>query len=484
MAISKILYMKDCGRNFPGKHLKVAIEYISVPDKTQNGKFVAGLNCQPDAAYEQMKQTKIKFGKTDKRQGYHLIISFEEGEVDADTAFEIIGKIAKEYLGEEYEAVYAVHDNTEHIHGHICFNSVSFKTGKKYRYEKGDWARDIQPITNRLCEADGLSTIELSEDKAKSNDHYKEWNDFRDGKFVWGNMIKRDLDTCIMQAPTFDSFLELLADKGYEIKQGKYFAIRPPGMYRFKRCKSLGEDYTEERIRERVFSESLSDYRPLRKGEQPRIVTYKIKRLKRAKMSGLQKRYFAKLYRIGQLKKKPYSQAWRYKDDIRKMHKLQEQYLFLSRHDIRNIVDLAMTTESLTAKKAEVSKEKSRVFKARAKCNSLFQTLDEMQDLKECENSYQSGDNFFEEEHQQWTNLFNKLLKEGYKVDEVEVLKEHYRNEIALVRDKEKAAFKELNLAKSIMNEILHDSEERKKEEEIKKTQTQNSKKKQQQPIL
>ncbi len=463
--------------------MKVAIEYISVPDKTQNGKFVAGLNCQPDAAYEQMKQTKIKFGKTDKRQGYHLIISFEEGEVDADTAFEIIGKIAKEYLGEEYEAVYAVHDNTEHIHGHICFNSVSFKTGKKYRYEKGDWARDIQPITNRLCEAYGLSTIELSEDKAKSNDHYKEWNDFRDGKFVWGNMIKRDLDTCIMQAPTFDSFLELLADKGYEIKQGKYFAIRPLGMYRFKRCKSLGEDYTEERIRERVFSESLSDYRPLRKGEQPRIVTYKIKRFKRAKMSGLQKRYFAKLYRIGQFKKKPYSQAWKYKDDIRKMHKLQEQYLFLSRHDIRNIVDLAMTTESLTAKKAEVSKEKSRVFKARAKCNSLFQTLDEMQELKECENSYQSGDNFFEEEHQQWSNLFNKLLKEGYKVDEVEVLKEHYRNEIALVRDKEKAAFKELNLAKSIMNEILHDSEERKKEEEIKKTQTQNSKSKQQQPI-
>ncbi|MFA9376414.1 MAG: hypothetical protein ACERKZ_06635 [Lachnotalea sp.] len=137
----------------------------------------------------------------------------------------------------------------------------------------------------------------------------------------------------------------------------------------FKRCKSLGEDYTEERIRERVFSESLSDYRPLRKGEQPRIVTYKIKRFKRAKMSRLQKRYLTKLYRIGQLKKRPYSQAWKYKDDIWKMHKLQEQYLFLSRHDIRNIADLAMTTESLTAKKADVSKEKSLVFKDRAKCN-------------------------------------------------------------------------------------------------------------------
>lgn len=476
--------MKDCGRNFPGKHLKVAIAYISALEKTQNGKFIAGLNCQPDAAYEQMKQTKIKFGKTDKRQGYHLIISFKEGEVDADTAFEIIGKIATTYLGDAYEAVYAVHDNTEHIHGHICFNSVSFKTGKKYRYEKGDWARDIQPITNRLCEAYGLSTIELSEDKVKPEDHYQEWNDFRDGKFVWGDMIKRDLDACIMQAPTFDCFLELLTDKGYKIKQGKYLAIRVPGMYRFKRCKSLGEAYTKERIRERVLSESLATYKPSRKNEQPRIVTYKIKRFKRAKMSGLQKRYFAKLYRTGQLKKKPYSQVWKYKDDIRKMHKLQEQYLFLSRHDIRNIADLATITENLSEKKVEVSKEKSKVFKARAKCNALFQTLDEMQELKECENSYQAGDHFFEEEHLQWTKLFHQLLKEGYKVEEVEALKEHYRNEIERVREKENAAFKEFNLANSMMNEILHDSEERKKEGEIKKIEMQNSKNQQQQPIL
>jgi len=459
--------MKDCGNHFPGKHLKVAIDYIMAREKTQNGAFVAGLNCQPEAAYEQMKQTKEKFGKTDKRQGYHLIISFEEGKVDARTAFEVIGKIAKEYLGEAYEAVYAVHDNTDHIHGHILFNSVSFLTGKKYRYEKGDWARYIQPITNRLCEEYGLSTIDISEDRARPSGNDKEWSDLRDGRFVWADMIKRDLDACIMQAPTYESFLEMLADKGYEIKQGKHIAIKPPGMYRFKRCKSLGEDYTEERMRERVLAEDLSRYQPFKRNEQPKIVPCKVRRFRKAKLSGLQKRYFAKLYRAGQLKKKPYSQAWKFRADIRKMHKLQEQYLFLASHDISNVADLVMTTANLSEKKAAVSKEKSRVFKARAKCNSLFQTVNEMQDLKECEHSYQAGDHFFEEEHGQWIKLLGRLKKEGYSWEEVEALREHYRGEIVMVRNKEKAVFKEWNLAKSIMNEILPDTDNHRKEEAI-----------------
>ena len=94
--------------------------------------------------------------------------------LDADTAFEVIGKFAKEYLGKDYEALYAVHDNTNHIHGHIIFNSVSFRDGRKYRYKKGDWAREIQPVTNRLCEEYGLSTIEISEDRAKKSENYKD----------------------------------------------------------------------------------------------------------------------------------------------------------------------------------------------------------------------------------------------------------------------------------------------------------------------
>lgn len=209
MAISKIMHMKDSGTGFHGLHLKRSIEYIMVPEKTQNGRMIGAINCTSEKAFEQMRQTKVKFDKNSQRQGYHIVLSFKEDEVDADTVFEITQKFVKEYLGSRYEAVFAVHDNTDHLHSHIIYNSVSFVDGKKYHYSKGDWEKDIQPITNRLCKEYGLSVIEL--DGERANSEYKEWSVQRDGKFIWGDMIKRDLDACILQSATFDSFLTMLS---------------------------------------------------------------------------------------------------------------------------------------------------------------------------------------------------------------------------------------------------------------------------------
>lgn len=138
-----------------------------------------------------MRQTKEQFGKTDKRQGYHIILSFAEGEVDAATAFEITGKFAKEYLGSDYEALYTVHDNTDHIHAHIIFNSVSFRTGNKYHYKKGDWAEKIQPVTNRLCMEYGLSVIGIPENSRSSQEdrnNNREWDISKNGNLsgrIW-----------------------------------------------------------------------------------------------------------------------------------------------------------------------------------------------------------------------------------------------------------------------------------------------------------
>ena len=123
MAISKILNMKDCGGHFHGKHLKRSLDYVMNPEKTQDGRLVGAINCQVDSAFEQMKATKRKFGKVDKRQGYHIILSFREDEVNPDMAFEITRRFVEEYLGKSYEAVYVVHDNTAHVHSHIVFNS-------------------------------------------------------------------------------------------------------------------------------------------------------------------------------------------------------------------------------------------------------------------------------------------------------------------------------------------------------------------------
>ena len=459
MAISKILHMKDSGNSFHARHLKRALDYVMNPEKTQGGRLVGAINCQADMAFEQMMDTKKQFGKTDKRQGYHIILSFKEDEVEPDRAFEITQKFVAEYLGDAYEAVFVVHDNTDHVHSHIVFNSVSFVDGKKYRYEKGDWAKYIQPITNKLCQEYGLSIIDVEDgSKEKQHENYKDWSEYREGSFVWADMIKRDLDACILQANDFSGFLELLSEKGYEVKQGKYLAVRPQGMTRFRRCKTLGENYSQEAIVERIAKEDLSFYQSQNEEKQAAIVKCYVKRYHRAKMSGLQKRYYAKLYRIGKLKKKPYSQVWKYKDDIRKMHKLQEEYLFLVNHDIHSAEELVSIISSLTDKRKEVSAEKSRIYKARERSRELFDIADDMKELEPAEKSFLQGDEFFTDEHLQWETLKQKLLSQGYSLEEVEALRKHYKEEYSKACAKERAVFKELNIGKSIWKSLIPDS--------------------------
>ena len=455
MAISKILNMKDCGGHFHGKHLKRSLDYVMNPEKTQDGRLVGAINCQVDSAFEQMKATKRKFGKVDKRQGYHIILSFKEDEVNPDTAFEITRRFVEEYLGKSYEAVYVVHDNTAHVHSHIVFNSVSFVDGKKYRYEKGDWAKYIQPITNKLCQEYGLSIIDVDDgSKEKEHESYKDWSEYREGSFVWADMIKRDLDSCILQAGNYEQFLELLSDKGYEVKQGKYLAVKPQGMTRFRRCKTLGDMYSDEVIRERIEKEDISFYREQQKEVQPVLCKCKVRRYRRAKMSGLQKRYYAKLYRIGKLKKKPYSQVWKYRDDIRKMHKLQEQYLFLVRHKIESAEELVSVLDNLTDKKKEASKEKSKTYKAKERFKDIFDKAEQIRELDDAESCYQSGDTFFEDEHNAWERLNTELLAQGYSVEEVESLRKKYESKYAQDCKAERAVSKELSLGRSIWKEL------------------------------
>ena len=218
-------------------------------------------------------------------------------------------------------------------------------------------------------------------------------------------MIKRDLDTCILQAGDYQQFLELLSDKGYEIKQGKYLSVKPPGMTRYRRCKTLGDAYSEEVIRERIVKENLSFYSKQNSSQEAVLVRCRVKRYHRAKLSGLQKKYYAKLYRIGKLKKRPYSQVWKYRDDIRKMQRLQNEYLFLDRHDIHSAEELVAVISSLTDKKKETSAEKSRIYKARERSKGLFKIADEMAELEPAEKSYNHGDTFFQEEHDRCWSL-------------------------------------------------------------------------------
>lgn len=454
MAITKILTINDSGVKFSGKHLKQAIEYIIDREKTQDGRFVTGINCQPEKAFEQMKATKLKFGKADKRQGYHLIISFEEGEVAPDTAFEIIGKFVQEYLGERYEAIYTVHDNTAHVHGHIIFNSVNYVTGRKFRYEKGDWAKRIQPITNRLCTEYGLSTIDIEQHGGKRNERYKDWNEFRDGKLIWRDMIQRDLDACIMQSDSFEEFLDLLVEKGYDIKHNKYLAVKPQGMQRFCRCKSLGEQYTEERIRRRIAEEDILSYAN-RNQKDDSFEKVKDEFLRRTKLSGIQKTYYARVCRIRRLEGLPYSKAWEYREEIRKLQEYHDRYLFLVKNDIHSLTELVVVSGNLESKMKECQTERRQLYREKKQLEPLFTIADKMERLKPAEESYQNGDSFFVMEHLEFERLNVELAKQGYTVAELNGIRKRYENMISGNYEKRKAAGKNLKMSQTMIEEIL-----------------------------
>lgn len=473
MAITKILTINDSGVKFSGKHLEQAVSYILDGEKTQGGRLVTGINCQPGKAYEQMAATKQKYGKTDKRQGYHLIISFETGEVTPDTAFEIIRRFVEEYLGQEYEAVLAVHDNTAHVHGHIIFNSVNYLNGRKYRYEKGDWAKKIQPITNRLCEEYGLSTIDIEEHGRKSNERYKDWNEFRDGKFIWREMIQRDVDACIMQAESFEEFLDLMVEKGYDIKQNKYLAVRPKGMQRFCRCKSMGEDYTEERIRERIRLENLESYAKRERGEDSHTIEFpKDEFLRRTKLTGIQKTYYVKICRLRHLERLPYSKTWEYRDEIRKMQEVHEKYLFLVKNGIHSLTELIAVRDNLEEKAAECRKERRELYREKKQMEPLFSVADKMAELAPAEQSYEAGDDFFEKEHLRYLALEGQLQSEGYSLEETEKLRKKYKDKGSGIYQRQREIRKRLKMSEEMIAEFTESLKRAKERQDRERAET------------
>lgn len=378
-------------------------------------------------------------------------------------------------MGQEYEAVLAVHDNTAHVHGHIIFNSVNYQNGRKYRYEKGDWAKKIQPITNRLCREYGLSTIEIEEHGRKRNEGYKDWNEFRDGKFIWRDMIQRDVDACIMQAESFEEFLDLMVEKEYDIKQNKYLAVKPKGMQRFCRCKSLGEDYTEERIRERIRLESLETYAKRNREQNPHIIEPpEDEFLRRTKLTGIQKTYYAKICRLRHLERLPYSRAWEYREEIRKMQEVHEKYLFLVKNGIHSLTELAAVRDNLKEKAAECGKERRELYREKRQLALLFSVADKMLELAPAEQSYQAGDEFFEKEHLRYQALEGQLRSEGYLLEEVENIRKKYKDKSSGIYARQREIRKRLKMAGEMIGEFT-ESLERAKDRQEEKTEQEMS---------
>ena len=329
MAITKILnIMESEGRN-PASHLKNALEYIQNPDKTEECVLVGGINCLPDTAFEQMEETKNIFHNTGKRQGYHVIISFSpEEKVTAEQAMYVLEHFAKDVLGDDYEAVYAVHTDREHMHGHLIWNSVSMTTGKKYNSPKNNWKNHLQPITNKYCDELGLAIMPAEYSRNPKNISRDKW----EKEMSMKEIILRDAKMCAYAAGNVDHFKYLMKRLGYVFKKDAWMEVQAPGFQYYHKLAKLDEMFSEDMLRHHVDMPWMA---------KPYFYSSDIRGLHREKLSPYQKKFYAKLYRLRIVEQKRFVVGGaKYTEDLKRFHQLQDEYLLLVNNDIKSVVEL------------------------------------------------------------------------------------------------------------------------------------------------
>ena len=329
MAITKILnIMESEGRN-PASHLKNALEYIQNPDKTEECVLVGGINCLPDTAFEQMEETKNIFHKTGKRQGYHVIISFSpEEKVTAEQAMYVLEHFAKDVLSDDYEAVYAVHTDREHMHGHLIWNSVSMTTGKKYNSPKSNWKNHLQPITNKYCDELGLAIMPAEYSRNPKNISRDKW----EREMSMKEIILRDAKMCAYAAGNVEHFKYLMKRLGYVFKKDAWMEVQAPGFRYYHKLAKLDEMFSEDMLRHHVDMPWMV---------KPYFYSSDIRGLHRAKLSSFQKKFYAKLYRLRIVEQKRFAVGGaKYTEDLKRFHQLHDEYLLIVNNDIKSVVDL------------------------------------------------------------------------------------------------------------------------------------------------
>ena len=243
MAVTKIKAIRGT--------LSKAIAYILNPEKTDEKLLVSSYGCASETAAREFEWTR----KIAEQKGMnpvriiarHVIQSFEIGEVTPELAHEIGKQFADEILRGKYEYVLTTHIDKDHVHNHLIFNAVDFVDYHAYKSYKRIYY-DMREVSDRLCKENGLSVIPPSQNKGMG---YKEYTEAKRGT-SWKQKLKQTIDRLVITAKDYDDFLRLMQEAGYEIKTGKYISFRAEGQERFTRSKTIGENYTEERIKERI----------------------------------------------------------------------------------------------------------------------------------------------------------------------------------------------------------------------------------------
>ena len=396
------------------------IDYAEDGAKTHNKVYVSGINLSPNIARNQMVMTKLQFGKTDKILAYHGYQSFLSGEVTPDQAHEIGVELARRLWGDRFQILITTHLDKEHLHNHFCLNSVSFVDGKKFRGgSKAYW--QMRAESDKICAEYGLSVIK-NPGKGKN---YAEWKADHEGRPTVRGQIKEELDEIIKCSYTYEQFWRILKQRGYEVKRDvKYIALKPAYSRRYIRLKSLGANYSEESIRQRIIA-ARNGIRDLDKPKSD--YTDWLNKYEPTKLHGFKALYFHYLYLFGKIRKKetPQRVSFYMRDELIKFDRYQKQFRFLYNNEIE-------TTEQLKTFKENTEKNISELTIRRGKLYDKTDSKTEIKtinaELRELRKNLRTCNNLFidAERIREHTEYVARLEKEANEPQKQRIVKNRF----------------------------------------------------------
>ena len=258
---------------------------------------------------------------------------------------------AKDVLGDDYEAVYAVHTDREHMHGHLIWNSVSMTTGKKYNSPKGNWKNHLQPITNKYCDELGLAIMPAEYSRNPKNISRDKW----EREMSMKEIILRDAKMCAYAAGNVEHFKYLMKRLGYVFKKDAWMEVQAPGFRYYHKLAKLDEMFSEDMLRHHVDMPWMA---------KPYFYSSDIRGLHRAKLSSFQKKFYAKLYRLRIVEQKRFAVGGaKYAEDLKRFHQLQDEYLLLVNNDIKSVVELVDFIDEQEEKIQQIEDRQQEIYR-------------------------------------------------------------------------------------------------------------------------
>lgn len=315
------------------------LEHIADEGQCQRQYFTSGVNCDPATARDAMNMTKRRFGKEGGIVAFHGYQSFLPGEVTPEQAHLIGLELAQRLWGERFEVVVSTHLHTGVIHNHFVLNSVSCVDGLRYCDNKKTYAQ-IRRASDELCREHTLSVI--TQENGRSA-HYKEWMADHAGERTWRTAIREDVDKAAAASMTWQAFLAQMRKQGYEVKTGvKHIAVRPPGKERFVRLRSLGDEYAEDALCQRILRQRAPERS--KQAEPPKVVRIRVKgdfRLSKVTWKSLRALYYFYLHKLRQARQANTPASFVLREDLRNLSALSEQAQFLGRYKLDTAEQLA-----------------------------------------------------------------------------------------------------------------------------------------------